>query len=405
MSQATRRLILQGAGIAAAALAAPTFIRSASATSKVRVASLLALSGPFAGIGKPAEPAVRLAFTAGAREFGVDAELMMIDGEGNPGRALPKIIAAANDGVRLFSGAVISTVGLALSAEAEKAGGLYVASIGADEVTGSQCRRSTFRWPVPSYGAIQQTVRPMIEAHPQAKRWYTITPKYVFGETLLKHAKDIFSEKGIEHVGNSFHSLTENEFSSHVANIAAAKPDVLLMLNFGNQANNTLRQMAAFGLKPRMKILMAWATGLEQYQEIGSDTLEGVYLGCQYDHAIDAPGNRRIVELFKRELGVVPSYTMVNGYIVNELIFRGIKAAGSSEPQAVIKALEGLEYDGPTGTEMVQAFDHQVAKAYFLLKGKSKAAKRFEEDYVDIVSSGRSFLGPEQSECKMPPRI
>mgnify|MGYP000412656849 CR=1 FL=1 len=151
-----------------------------------------------------------------------------------------------------------------------------------------------------------------------------------------------------------------------------------------------------------MKILLVWSTGLEQYQEVGSDILDGVYLGCQYDHAIDAPGNRRIVDMFKRELGIIPSYTMVNGYVVNELIFRGIAAAGSTEPQAIIKALEGLQYDGPTGSEMVQSFDHQVIKSYFFLKGKSKAAKRNDEDYVDIVSSGKSFLSPEQSECKMP---
>ena len=198
MSQFTRRRILQGAaGAATVALAAPACIRTASANSKARVATVLSLSGPLAAVGKPAEQGVRLAFSAGARELGVNAELLLIDEEGNPGRALPKVIAAENEGIRLFSGAVISTVGLALSAEVEKTGGLYVASIGADEVTGSQCRRSTFRWPVPSYGAIQQTVRPMIAEHPQAKRWYTITPKFVRGEGLQLRTAKLDAKMGL----------------------------------------------------------------------------------------------------------------------------------------------------------------------------------------------------------------
>ncbi|MFX6899631.1 ABC transporter substrate-binding protein, partial [Acinetobacter baumannii] len=84
---------------------------------------------------------------------------------------------------------------------------------GADEITGKDCNRATFRWSVPTYGAIERTVRPLIQSKPKAKRGYTITPQYVFGDGLLSAAKNIFKEKGIEHVGNSYHALTEKEFS------------------------------------------------------------------------------------------------------------------------------------------------------------------------------------------------
>ncbi len=56
---------------------------------------------------------------------------------------------------------------------------------------------------MPTFGAIERTVRPLIESMPKAKRWYTITPQYVFGDGLLSAAKAVFAEKGIEHVGNS----------------------------------------------------------------------------------------------------------------------------------------------------------------------------------------------------------
>ena len=84
---------------------------------------------------------------------------------------------------------------------------------------------ATFRWSVPTYGAIRETLVPLIKLLPDAKRWYTITPQYVFGEALLEGAKNVLKEHGLEHVGNSYHSLQEQEFSGYLTNaIARSSP-------------------------------------------------------------------------------------------------------------------------------------------------------------------------------------
>lgn len=397
-----RRDIVKTVAVAGAVAAAPAIIRPARAAASATICSLYALSGTFAATGKPSVMGARLATSVTAKQYGLDVNYVSLDSEGNPGRAVVKTLAEIQQNHRrLFIGAALSSVALAISAEVNKAGGVWVTSVGADEVTGSDCNRATFRWSVPTYGAVQETVRPLIAKFPNAKRWYTITPKYVFGESLLKNAEAVFKEKGVEHVGNSYHSLTETEFSGYLTNAAAVKPDVLLLLNFGSQATNTLRQAADFGLKDRMKILMAWAAGLEQYQAIGADVLDGVYVGCQYDMSIDSPGNKRIVELFSRQAGMPPSYTSVSGYMCADLILRAMKKSGSVEPAAIIGALDGLHYEGPTGEEYVQAFDHQVVKNYYLLRGKPKAQMRNKNDFVEIVSFGKSFLTKAQSLCKM----
>ena len=67
----------------------------------------------------------------------------------------------------------------------------------------------------------------------------------------------------------------------------------------------------------------------------------------------------------------------------------------------MIKALEGLTYEGPTGEEQIRAFDHQVIKNYYLLRGKAPAKKKGKDDYVEIVSFGKSFVEPARSDCKM----
>lgn len=378
---------------------APFLARSQS---KTRIALFATLSGPLGAQVKPTTYAADLAIKMAQQSFGVAAELQLIDDEGNPGRAAPKVInAIQNDGTKLFAGAVLSPVGLVMAAEVQRAKGVYVSSVGADEITGSACNKSTFRWPVPSYGAVEQSLRPVIAESPGAKRWYTVTAKYVFGEAMLSAAQRIFKEKGIEHVGNSYHGLTDSEFSGLIPGIAAAKPDVLVLLNYGPQTDALLRQIASFGLKSKMKIVVPWSGGLDQFQGLGSDLLEGVYLGAQYYHDIQEPGNKRLVEFFRKEANKLPSYGAINLYSVTELALRGVKAAGSADPAAVIKGLEGLSYEGATGVETVRASDHQVLKNYYLLKGKAKAAKKYEQDYADIVSFGKSFEDMATSTCKM----
>src|SRR5690606_266033 len=197
------------------------------------------------------------------------------------------------------------------------------------------------------------------------------------------------------------HSLNEKEFSGYLTNAMAAKPDVLLLLNFGSQSSDTLRQAVSFGMKQNMVILMAWASGLEQFESLGADTCEGVYFGAQYWHGIDSPANAALVKLCGDKLGYNPNYSLAGSYTCTRIMLDAIAKAGSADPAQVIKAMEGMQYEGLTGSETIRAADHQVLKNYYLLKAKAKSAMKDKDDYADILSSGQSFLSPEQAGCKL----
>ncbi|MBP0625372.1 ABC transporter substrate-binding protein, partial [Cupriavidus consociatus] len=326
----------------------------------------------------------------------------VLDTEGKPATAVRKVQELAQQkAARYFAGGILSSESLAMGKEAEKFGGVFVTTAGADEITGKDCNRATFRWSVPTFGAIERTVRPLIESMPKAKRWYTITPQYVFGDGLLSAAKAIFKEKGIEHVGNSYHALTEKEFSGYLTNALAAKPDVLLILNFGSQSADTLRQAVSFGMKKNTTILLAWASGLEQFESLGADLCEGVYFGAQYWHGVDTPLNRDLVKRTHDKFKANPNYSLAGSYICTKLMVDGMIKAGSADPKAVVAALEGMKYEGLTGPEEIRAADHQVLKNYYLLKGKAKSRMRDKDDYAEVVSIGKAFLPVDQTQCKM----
>jgi branched-chain amino acid transport system substrate-binding protein len=360
------------------------------------------MSGAFAANGKFADLGMKLAIEQYGSALKRQLAYTVLDTEGKPATAVRKVQESSQQlGTRFFAGGILSSEALAMGKEAEKAGGIFITTAGADEITGKDCNSATFRWSVPTFGAIEQTVRPLIESMPKAKRWYTITPQYVFGEGLLSAAKNIFKEKGIEHVGNSYHSLAEKEFSGYITNAIAAKPDVLLLLNFGAQSSDTLRQAVSFGMNKNMTILIAWASGLEQFESLGADLCEGIYFGAQYWHTVDSALNRDLVKRSHDKFKDNPNYSLAGSYICTKLLIDGIIKAGSADQKAVVAALEGMKYQGLTGDEEIRKADHQVLKNYYLLKGKAKSKMKNKDDYVEVLSSGKSFLPIDQTGCKL----
>ena len=398
-----RRHLLQLAALSAApaSLLASRSVFAQSADA-IRFGCPVPMSGAFAANGKFADLGMKLAIEQYGSVLKRPLAYTVLDTEGKPATAVRKVQEASQQqGAKFFAGGILSSEALAMGKEAEKAGGLFITTAGADEITGKDCNPATFRWSVPTFGAIEQTVRPLIASMPKAKRWYTITPQYVFGEGLLGAAKNIFQEKGIEHVGNSYHSLNEKEFSGYLTNAMAAKPDVLLLLNFGAQSSAALRQAVSFGMHKNMTILMAWASGLEQFDELGADLCDGVYFGAQYWHTADTTLNKDLVKRTADKLKIVPNYSLAGSYVCTKILIDGIVKAGTVDQKAVIAALEGMKFDGLTGTEEIRKADHQVIKDYYLLKGKAKSKMKDAADYVDVVSSGKSFLAIDKTGCKL----
>jgi len=398
-----RRQLLQLAALSAVPASVLTSrAASAETVDAIRFGCPVPMSGAFAANGKFADLGMKLAIEEYGSVLKRPLAYTVLDTEGKPATAVRKVQEASQQqGARFFAGGILSSEALAMGKEAEKAGGVFITTAGADEITGKDCNPATFRWSVPTFGAIEQTVRPLIAALPAAKRWYTITPQYVFGEGLLSAAKAVFQEKGIEHVGNSYHSLNDKEFSGYLTNAAAAKPDVLLLLNFGAQSSAALRQAISFGMHKNMTILMAWASGLDQFAELGAELCEGVYFGAQYWHTADTPLNKSLVKRTHDKLKILPNYSLAGSYICTKILIDGIVKAGTVDQKAVIAALEGMKFDGLTGIEEIRKGDHQVIKDYYLLKGKTKSKMKDAADFADVVSFGKSFLPIDKTGCKL----
>ncbi|MBX5088343.1 ABC transporter substrate-binding protein [Rhizobium lentis] len=398
-----RRQLLKSLAAAPLALAAPAYLRQAHAQAEtIDVAGVYSLSGSFANVGTLLNEGSQWAIEKYGSVQGKKLNYVLLDDHGDPGEAVRKVQEAMTQrNIKHIVGCTNSAIALAVQKEVHARGGIYVQESGADESTGKDCNRSNFRWPVASYSAVNATMRPLIEKYPDAKKWYTITGQYVFGESLLNNVKAVLAEKSLEHVGNSYHAISDREYSGYIATAMAAQPDVLVICNFGNQTLDVIRQAINYGMKANTKILAVWSTGLDQFRALGPENCDGIYFGCNFWHEVDVPGARAVADVVKAKTGGVPTYLHAAGYAVVQVLMEGLMKAGTADIPVVIKALEGHQYEGPTGKETVRAEDHQVLKDYYLMLGKPKASMKDPNDFADVVAATKSFLPPEKTGCKM----
>ena len=94
-----------------------------------------------------------------------------------------------------------------------------------------------------------------------------LTPDYAFGHTLQQGFEASLKKFGGTEVGASLTPLGTTDFSSYLIKAQAANPDVIIMLEVGQDGVNCLKQAVQFGLDKRFHI-----AGAQQELEV----LEGL---------------------------------------------------------------------------------------------------------------------------------
>lgn len=400
-TRATRRRFLATGTATAASLAlGPVFAR-ALAQDVVTFGIVTPHTGSYAYAGSLIINGATLAVEERKAEIlGKKIRLVTRDDEAKAAvgvRRLSEIISTEN--VKFFNGNYSSAVGLAEAEIAQKNKVLQYAAGGSEDFSGSRCNRYTFQWSASPYTALKAVVDYVAKELPKAKRWYTITADYVFGHSLLKYAKAAGAQKGIEFVGNDNHPLGERQYTQYLIKAIAAKPDVLCVLNAGTDAVTTIRQFASYGTSG-IHVVGPWTLEVEQLRELQPEMRQGLILGENYYHTIDNPVNRSFVERYKKKHGSVPAYATAYGYDSFRTILLAMEKAKSTSVADVVRAMEGMTFDGVLGRSSIDPETHQTVRPYFVVKVKPANQMKSEDDFADIVHVGADPQPKAMNECK-----
>ena len=187
---------------------------------------------------------------------------------------------------------------------------------------------------------------------------------YVFGHAV---AADFIaamkkSIPDVQIVGNDFHPIATKDFAPYISKIIASGAEVVYTGNYGTDQETLMKQASQLGLKAR------WASNQMDdtvvLKNIGEYAV-GAIAVTTYSLNVETKQSKMFMEKWNKKfkdtkhpwLGGVQFGQIYNGCM---FFLEAVKKAKSIKPEAVIKAWEGMEYEGLVGKMTMRACDHQT---------------------------------------------
>jgi branched-chain amino acid transport system substrate-binding protein len=360
-------------------------------------------TGPFADVGPLLDRGMRLAIEeSGNKILGRPIKYITRDSETKASAATRRMEEAIDsEDVKVVIGPWSSGVALACTEVAKRRKVFYYFSGGTEDIAGKRCHRYAFNWAASPYTAMHVVVDNYMKLNPGHKKWYLFVNDYAFGWSVEKYTREAGQRHGLEFVGADRMPLGTREYSGFVSKAAAARPDVLCLLNAGQDVIVSIREAHNFGLAPKVAIVNSWGVGTEDFLQLDPKTRENMWVGTNAYYAAGTPVARKMAELYQAKHNAPPGYAPCAAYGMTRLTLRAIEKAGSAEPGDIVRALEGWETQDWPGRVWVNPKTHQTVRDYFLLRCKKPDQMKHQFDYADIVAVSSQPVMPDSlNECK-----
>jgi branched-chain amino acid transport system substrate-binding protein len=174
----------------------------------------------------------------------------------------------------------------------------------------------------------------------------------------------------------------------------------VVMINFGGDAVAGAREIFNFGLTPKIPLIMAWSSGVEELIQLAPEIRDNLWVGTNFYYTANTPVAKAFVKSYQAKFKTPPGYAPSAAYSMTRMLLAAFDKAKSDDVQAVIKALEGLEVNDLLGKMKVDGATHQTLRPYFFLRCKPKAQMKHELDLADIIATGDTPLPKQYAACK-----
>ena len=288
----------------------------------------------------------------------------------------------------LMTGGASSASAIALNRLSERDKVLYlVGTSGANETTGKDCSRYSFRENFSASMAAAAVGPVLVKSIGRDKKIAYLTPDYAFGHSVQESIEAAVKAGGWTTVTNQVAPLGSADYSSYLLNIANSGADVFLNINYGGDAVRSLQQAQQFGILKKQDLGVPYYTPFLA-QEVGADIMGGVYCATDFWWTLEDrfPLAKLFVEAFQAKYGIKPEWGANAAYLELAFWAAAVEAAGTFYPPEVIKAYEkGATLQSTVGEVHYRAEDHQLVRPVIVMRGKAKAAMTGPDDFFDIV--------------------
>jgi urea transport system substrate-binding protein len=223
------------------------------------------------------------------------------------------------------------------------------------------------------------------------KRVYFIGSDYVFPHYVNDITKELVKKNGGTVVGEKYAPLGTSEFSSQIAEIKRAKPDVVFIDVVGTDGVALVKQISQFGLREQVEITGIPTFAGEVLPGI-APVAQGVYTVERYMDKVDNPVSKAFVAEYHKRFGTdapVSTIAAQGAYGSLLMLKAAAEKAGSTDGDAIADALPGIKVESPAGEIEMNPDNHIVTGPMRLLKIKGN---NFDlvEDFGQIPAVGQS---------------
>ena len=271
-------------------------------------------------------------------------------------KAATKLIK--DDHVDFLMGTFNGEVALAVSELAKQENKLFMVT-GAHvmDLTGPRCNSHTFVF-MPNARMMAQAVGPYI-GKTFGNKWYMVTADTVDGQSALQAMTDALKAQGGDIVGSATTTFGTSDFTNTMMDVQRVKPQAVILNLYGWDLINALKSYAKLELA-KEKIGVGGMIGGEQIgRPLGYANNAGIW-GLIWDPKINSESSKRFIQGVIDKYNHTPTSRCYLGYAAITQVLEAVNRAGTIETAAVIKALEGHEFDGlKEGRSYFRASDHQ----------------------------------------------
>lgn len=311
----------------------------------------------------------------------------------------------------MFTGSCSSAVAVALNKLAQREKVIYLPGVsGSNDTTGKDCTRYSFRTCFYGQTSSAALAPVMIKNFGRNKKVAFLTPDYTYGHTVQESMLEYLGKGGWKMVSNQVSPLGTPDFSAYLLNVANSGADVVVNINWGNDAFQSVKQAAQFGILKKMKMVIAYDVpflGKEVTPELTQNMLNATDFWWTLESKY--PLAKMFVAEFHKKYGYNPQWSAEAAYMQIACWARMVSGAGTFYPPAVIKEYEkGEHFNSLVGNVSFRPHDHQLVRPVFIMRGKKPSAMKTPDDYWQVIQTDAGaplMQAPDAFGCKLGPYV
>ncbi|MEG0538019.1 MAG: ABC transporter substrate-binding protein [Comamonas sp.] len=276
--------------------------------------------------------------------------------------------------IDVLTGSFLSHVGMALTDYAQQKQRFFLASETlTDKVVWQNGNRYTYRLRGSTY---MQTAMLVQEAKKlNKKRWAIVYPNYEYGQSAVATFKKLMKEAqpDIEFVAEQAPPLGKIDAGSVVQALADAKPDAIFNVLFSVDLGKFVREGNTRGLFKGRTVVGLLSGEPEYLDALRTEAPEGWIVTGYPWYSVKTPEHEAFLKAYQSKFKDYPRLGTIVGYNAIQSLAAGIKKAGSTDTEALIKAFKGLDVKTPWGVITYRAQDNQSTMGAFV--GKTTYSK------------------------------